>query len=162
MIVKPMTPRMSRPRRTLSLRLGLIAVVAVAAALGATTLRVHNRAVPGGTTAVAPTSDKAAVGDVVRRFIDAIRAGDADTLYELQSASYKSVCSRQDFERVVTSFKGERLDGPVGVTVQGDVAGASVTEKLPDGSIARNIIPLTREVDGGWKLAPPSSTGCTP
>jgi hypothetical protein len=154
---------MSGLLRTSRLRTGLVLVVlVVAVAIGSTMLRGRDSAPLRVAATATPISNELAIETLVLRFIEALRAGDADTLYALQAESYKRVCSRQDFGPMVAALKKQQLEGPTNIKVQGDVAAAQVNERLADGSTSQGIIPLTREVDGSWRLAPPSSAGCVP
>lgn len=152
--------------RSLTVWLALAGVVAIAAVLVSLYITSSDDDAPSATlptpTATADTSaDAVEVRAVAERFVKAVNEQDRDTLYALQTLEYQRVCTREQFEQVPAGIDGQ-LSGPVTVQVAGGNAGAQVTQSLPDGRVANAAVPLKYDVDGQWKLSPPSTTGCTP
>jgi hypothetical protein len=73
-----------------------------------------------------------------------------------------AVVQRDQFESFAAQLQTSPLEGPAQVVVQGDAAQASLYEVQTDGTREQVFIPLVREPNGDWRIAPPSMTGCLP
>ena len=117
-----------------------------------------------GQPSTAPTArPEVAASEVVQQFVAALGTGDADALYAIQSDAYKQVCSREQFQSVATRLlQAQPLEGPAQVVVEGNAGRASLFEVQADGTREQAFVPLIREPNGEWRIAPPSATGCLP
>jgi hypothetical protein len=140
-----------------------VLAVGLAIALLALFTRDSDRDTQSQLPPTATVQPEVAVGNVVQRFVDALATNDGDALYALQEDGYKQACDRDSFQRlVVARLPSLPLEGPASITVRGDTATASLFEVQADGSKERAVISLVMAGNGSWRLAAPSTTGCTP
>jgi hypothetical protein len=137
----------------------LVLALGVAIAL---TLGGENDHDPARVEATATSRPEVEASDVVQRFVEALGTDDIDTLYAIQAESYKQICARDEFESFAAQLQTSPLEGPAQVVVQGDAAQASLYEVQADGTREQVFVPLVREPNGDWRIAPPSTTGCLP